>query len=301
MDKPNGALEGVQAEVGTVLEEKIVYKTQSPHCTCCTVWIDECPKDEHDPERHKMAEKARAKYAIIRRQDRHGPGFWKTDSIAINSAIIRAALVDVFSDYPTVDAHAVGLTFDAPFIPFVHRWEQLKGIRDDTNDEKVREHLSSLLTALGPDTEDAFLRLKNIQDTGYVRFDDLTLAFVCGETILHCDDGVLSAGILRDVDIKECMGTRICSFAAEVVDWNGKEFGLKTETWSLQTYSGSQQLVALDVHPLRIREDRETIESFLVDRGRSLEQFQGQHFRQYTGKAAINHRCKFIPVSRVGV
>ena len=290
-----------EAGIGTCLDEKLVYKAKSTYCSCCDVWEDDRPKDEHGAERNQQAEKARSKYAIIKRQDRHGLGVWKTDSIVINSKILRSHLANIFRDYPGVDAHALVLKFKSPFIPFVHRWLLLEQALESETDDTGKRHLALLIEILGPDTEDSFRRLKNLEDTGFVTFSDLTLAFICGETILHSEGCVLSAGRLNEVSIGKGQDITFCAFDVDVVDWNGSQFGIKNTQWALLEYTGSRRLSELQVHPFRVDTNQTATKDFLIARGRMFESLQGQHFRKYVGNALVENRQTYESVCRKSV
>jgi hypothetical protein len=64
----------------------------------------------------------------------------------------------------------------------VHRWEKFMEIHNRETDETAREHLMLLVDMLGPETKDSFTALKNIQDTGYVAFEDLSLVYISGRS-----------------------------------------------------------------------------------------------------------------------
>lgn len=274
-------------EIGAKIEVQLLYAGRAAYCSCCKVWDDEKPVDHADAHLRQLSEKQRQRFAILRRQDRHGRGTWKTHSIVINSKLIRERLTDVFRDYPNVDPHAVELSFTPPFLSFVHRWERLMHTLKEETDETARKHLTLLVDLLSPETEGLFKNLRNIQDTGYVTFDDLTLVYIFGEIVVQSFGGVVSAGILRDVSLTKELGIPAYVFTVDVVDWNGETFGVKKEQWALFEYKGSQRLTELSVLPLRSHPDLESITKDLIARGRIFRRLAGYHFRSYSGKASI--------------
>jgi hypothetical protein len=274
-------------EIGAVTEIKPLYEGRANYCTCCKVWDDEKPFDHDNAELRELEEKKRQRYAILRRQTRHGRGTWKTHSLVINSKTIRERLVTVFSDYPSVDPHAVELSFTPPFLPFVHRWEQLMQLRKEEKDELALEHLTLLIDTLGPETELSFRSLQNIENTGYVAFEDLELVYVLGETIVQISADIIAAGVLRDVSLKPKSGESVYVFSVDVVDWDGAKFGVKEELWYLEEYKGSRRLTELEILPLdKLPEPSQTKER-LIAQGRKFESLRGYHFCTYVGNAKV--------------
>lgn len=280
-------------EIGATAEVKPLYEGPRVYCTCCKVWDDEKPVGHDDAHRREMAEKQRQKYAILQRQCRHGHGTWKTNSIVINSKPLRHRLVSVFQDYPAVDPHAVELSFSTPFLPFVHRWDQLTQVLKAEKDEEAQKHLTLLIDLLHPEIEGSFEKLRNIQSTGFVTFDDLTLVYMSGEKVIQSQAGVVFAGVLRGVNFMEQAGAYF--FSVDVVDWNGDVFGVRKDLWKLFIYEGSRPLKELPILPLRCVQDPSGIEKVLVSRGKDFQRLAGCYFRSYTGKATI--RKTHIPVS----
>jgi hypothetical protein len=280
-----------ESQIGSKGEIKPLYSSRRGYCECCPTWTDEKPKDNgDDPELKKRLEKARGQDAILKRLQRHGDGEWNTHSIVINSGYIRERLLDVFMDYPNVDLHAVELVFRPPFLPFIHRWEQLLQVRDSESvaaDNPARDHLNLLIDLLGTDTEQSVKTLENIHRTGFATFDNLDLVYVCGEIVLNMNpQRPLSAGILRDVE-KICEG-QMWAFEVDVVDWDGEKFGVSKQTWSIDIYKGSRALTELAVVPLRVHPDPKGVRELLMARGRRFESLKGQHFQQYGKTAAAS-------------
>lgn len=223
----------------------------------------------------------------MRRQTRHGvDGGWKTHSIVVNSPVLKEKLAEVFKTYPSVDTSIPELVFDGEFTPFVHRWPQLCKLRDEETDQDAKSLLDLLIETIHPEIEKDFAVLEHFEKTGSISFAQARLAFVPGDTIISQRSGVQSAGSLQDVQlVSDGQGSSYYSLLVETVDWNGHKFGVAEVGWILHPFKGNQQLVDLDIFPLRIHKAQEDIKRELTARGKQFEQLCGQHLRFYAGKA----------------
>jgi hypothetical protein len=285
-------------EIGALTKVKSLYEGRGNYCSCCKVWDDEKPVDHDDAHLRELEEKKRQRYAVLRRQTRHGRGTWKTHSLVINSKIIRERLITLFSDYPSIDPHAVELSFTPPFLPFVHRWEQLMLLQKEEKSELALEHLTLLIDTLGPETEKSFKSLQNIETTGYVAFENLELVYVSGETIVQTSADVIAAGVLRDVSLMKDSGMSVYLFSVDVVDWDGVKFGIKKEQWILPEYKGSRRLTELEILPLDKFPEPQTTKEQLIAQGRKFESLRGYHFCTYVGNAKVlvdNSKILYAP------
>lgn len=308
------------------LGEKVVVKDLYPSgnsmCKCCIEWVEEPPFNK---EVESLAKKRgeHSACAIIRKREAHGGGQgWKTTSITINSPYIRSALQTIFSGYPSVDVNTPELLFEAPFIPFLHRWGAVEDTvqhgTDGTNSEhfverekatekehatqeeqvsgkttpdkakearKTKEHLDLLVGVLHPDLESFFGKMAQFKNTGYIHFEDLIWAFIPGETIISDVNGTIRAGICREsIIVSEPSGQYfLCTVA--VVDFNGLQYGVTTQNFRVDGYTGMKQLHTLQAYPLLGHPDSFKIREDLIARGNKAYSLRKQDFKSYNGKA----------------
>jgi hypothetical protein len=288
---PEEAEDGEQQETdfsfGEKSEIKSLYATNKSACDCCINWDEEKPYRE-DVETARKAKAEREKYAIVHKKVAHGGGNgWKTFSIDVNSPAVRKRLSTVFADYPAADIAALDLSFKPPFVPFVHRWDKFLQVQHDEKDDKALSHLKLLQHLLDSELEESFRAMEHLKRTGFVTFSNAILAFVPGETIVYTAGGTISAGILRQIDLRVSPynDTKYYVLRVDVVDWNGHTTGVKSDTWVLDEYEGNKRLIELDASPLKVHSDPEKIKLRLIQRGRLFEQLRGQHFKTYIGKA----------------
>jgi hypothetical protein len=279
--------QGTDISFGQKSEIKSLYATNTSACDCCMNWNEEKPYRE-DAETARTAKAERETYAIVHKMAAHGgENGWETFSIDVNSPVVRKRLSTVFADYPAADMAALDLSFKPPFVPFVHRWDKFLQIQLEEKNAIALSHLKLLQQLLDSELGESFRAMEHLKRTGFTTFSKAILAFVPGEAIVHTAEGSISAGILRQIDLRTSpnKNTKYYALKVDVVDWNGHTTGVKSDTWFLNEYEGNKRLTELDVSPLKAHSDPEKIRLRLIKRGRLFEQLRGQHFKTYTGKA----------------
>jgi len=285
------AEEGDQQETdisfGQRSEIKSLYAANTSARDCCINWNEEKPYRE-DTEIARTAKAERENYAIVHKMvAKGGEDEWETFSIDVNSPAVRKRLSTVFADYPAADIAALDLSFKPPFVPFVHRWDKFLQIQQEEKSVVALSHLKLLQQLLDSELKESFRAMEHLKRTGFTTFSKAILAFVPGETIVHTAEGSISAGILRQIDLRTSPhnNTKYYVLKVDVVDWNGHTTGVKSDTWLLNEYEGNKRLTDLDTSPLKAHSDPEKIRLRLIKRGRLFEQLRGQHFKTYTRKA----------------
>lgn len=277
--------------LGSLSEIKEVYGSKSMYCSCCTVWNDKKATGD-DIER---TETGRDRYAIIKRQKKHGAGSWKTHSVVINSPYIRKHMQHLFSEYPSVDFSAETLDFEAPFLPFAHRWEDLQKIYNNEVENTTKIHLKLLIDTLACETGKTIKALETIRKTGHVTFSNINLFYIIGEPLIQDQDSPPSAGMLRDIVLRQIDGApAFWVVSVNVVDWNGQVFGVTTRQWTIPEYKGSRTLKQIGIRSVRDSLNVDQTRKQLIARGRIFEQLAGCHLKSYDGKAEIKGYDSYI-------
>ncbi|KAM0425258.1 hypothetical protein ACHAPT_009576 [Fusarium lateritium] len=208
----------------------------------------------------------------------------RTRSIDIQSPKLKERLASVLSGYPHVDTAAPTVELRPPFMAFVHRWDRLLEAEKTAEGKKSKELLGLLRQTLEPELKDSFRALQEFDKTGYITFPNILVAFVPGEIVLRCQDGVFSAGILQDACIETTYeGDEICRLRTHVLDWDGVRFGYREKVWKFESFEGFRKVADLAILPLGAHPDQEQIKQRLVQRGRIFEELCGQHVTNYTG------------------
>ena len=68
----------------------------------------------------------RDKHYIIQRFDRGDDGVWTTSQFTILSPDMRRVLSTGLYRYPGLDLVLAEWTFQAPYVPLIHRWDQIQ-------------------------------------------------------------------------------------------------------------------------------------------------------------------------------
>lgn len=293
-DEGTKAEEVNSAEPDSQHEVYELYSAGKTTCQCCITWTDHNPFSDRDKDENSADAKKRREdsHAIVRRREAHGgESELKTHSIQINSAPIKALLGNIFADDLSIDASAPKLTFKPPFASLVHRWDQVLSAVEEEVNEKSQSSLSILSDILGPEIQESLDALKHLDKTGCIPYDQVVLAFIPGEVILHTSkSGEIEAGILRNVDIEKSIfdpENTQCIFTADTIDWDGERFGYRNVSWALNKYPDGRRLADLSVFPLRAHPRRYEIERELIDRGKRFEELRGMHFMSYNGSATF--------------
>lgn len=263
---------------------KELYASNKQVCKCCINWTEHKPFQGEDTE----AGDDEDHHIITRRRQPHGGrNTWKTHSIHIHSMKLRQALEAVFDDYPTVDIGALDLTFNAPFIPFCHRWERLLKFEKEEANAVTAKHLRKLQALIEPEIKNSLREMESFAKTGNITFASLGVVFLPGEIIIKASGDNLAAGILREVTLKNSDSEEFYVLTVGTLDWDGQRYGVLNKRWYLMTYAGSRQLMTLGVYPLRVVQNRREVEQNLIERGRKFEALRGKHVRKYVGKITI--------------
>ncbi|KLP13517.1 TOB3 (member of AAA-ATPase family) [Fusarium fujikuroi] len=87
-------------------------------------WLDEMPYgEEEDPVR--KAKRIRDTYAIVCGRYPTRESTWEVQTIWINNPILQDVLRGIMGDHPDWSFREGTFSFQKPFVPLVHHWEQL--------------------------------------------------------------------------------------------------------------------------------------------------------------------------------
>ena len=204
--------------------------------------------------------------------------------LQVNNPSLRSLLAKVLEGYPGLTEHYLE-AFPAPFLPFVHRWQDIKNIEATQSLEgEATKYWRLLIQNLERALQDSFKALEAIKTTNHVAFQELCLIFNPGTIVYRRDPS--SAGILRKCYLGE-RGALLID--VEVIDWDGFGCGLLAETWKVSEFEGQRSLDALSVAPLSRLSDEQNIRDKLIERGRKFE-----HYRENTVATYTNPSCSHV-------
>ncbi|EAQ89459.1 hypothetical protein CHGG_06078 [Chaetomium globosum CBS 148.51] len=269
--------------VGSVGEAKNIYKGSSDDDGNWT-WVDKYPDDVEEAAENEET----AKFAVVVRNQKSNDSRKKLEahSIIVQSPQIRAALSEIFADYPGVACELTRLEFEAPFKPFVHRWTEFqKYLEKPDLDEKTKEHMKVLVDILNYEIGDDVKTFQDYVKNGVVCFKDLWMIFQPGNVVVSAHQGPLSAFEMVETEYMQNNCGKFLQVRCDCVDYGGKEFGRYQEAINIPEFIGTKKITGLKVYPLHFHDDREGVTAKLIKRGATFETLAGHHYKQYAGKA----------------
>lgn len=144
-----------------------LYRHDCDYNSCASRW-SEFPSTDDD---HEALNKRSAKCSIVHRHVFEEKR-WITKSFTINSPAMRQFLLKALSKYQDLDMDLEEWTFQPPYAPLVHRWDQLANLRAKMKEEGAeKEAADELLTFLTLITALAVEHLAKTRDTKKVTFE----------------------------------------------------------------------------------------------------------------------------------
>ncbi|KXX75067.1 Mitochondrial sorting [Madurella mycetomatis] len=287
-DKEGEEKEKPKVPVGSISEAKHIYKGASDDDGNWT-WVDKYPDDVEEAAENEET----ATYAVVVRNQKSNDSRKKLEahSIIVQSPQIRAALAEIMADYPGVACELTRLEFEAPFKPFVHRWNELvKYLEKPDLDEKTKEHMKLLYDILNYEIGDNVKAFQDYVRNGVVSFKDLWMIFQPGNVVVAAYLGPLSAFEMVETEYMQNNCGKFLQVRCDCVDYSGKEFGRYQEAINIPEFIGTKKITGLKVYPLHFHEDKEAVAAKLIKRGEIFEQLAGHHYKQYQGKAITWNR-----------
>ncbi len=184
------------------------------------------------------------------------------------------------------------LSFEAPFKPFVHRWEQFNKAIHEQNDETTKEHLTLLFTTLKQELKETIAAKDDFIANGVITYEHLWTIFQPGCKVYSLEDS-------RDFATEFVQGNYVetpkygpCyQLHCVKVDWDGEKFGYATKYTLIPAFLGTRPITQLQSFPLDFHPNCALITGRLVARGRLFEHYQGYHYKAYKGIAIMQTRC----------
>jgi hypothetical protein len=288
-DLPDDLTQAV--EKGSRCDSKELYFVQREDDPTKFSLVEDKPANFGNEESGKTR-KAREAYAVnvLYRFD-DDVDEWVVSEVRVNSTKLHTALEKILEGYPGLTQHELK-SFAPPFLPFVHRWEDMIAYTDSVEkDTDTYEHLQLLRNVLEPLLEKSFNSIEEVKQTGHVAFSDLPLVLVPETTVLKHE--TQAAGIFRSCRYAKSNGfAGRYEISVDIVEWDGRRCGLCPQNWRVSEYAGLRALTSLAVSPLNGLPDETSIRQSMIERGRIYERLRGQHFLAFTDKSEdrVNER-----------
>ena len=285
----NGSVE--YAPTGTIPETRDLYETK-PDRHGRTSWTTEYPDDLNDPPENADS----AQYALLVRHKKSYDARKKLEihSIVVQSGLLKEVLGVVLKDYPGISTSLERVEFQAPFQPFVHRWEAFAAARDAETNPIAKTHVELLWRVLEEELRDTIREKNDHVANGVVRFDNIWTIFEPSTLVYSIDEDQDCVYRLRSGNFANTRCGRVYSLLVEYVDWDGEHFGYGSNTIQIPAFQGTQSIAKLVAFPLAHHPNAEDLRERLIRRGQLFEEHKGYHYMAYEG-VAIGWGC-FGPI-----
>lgn len=213
-------------------------------------------------------------YALLVRNRKSNDSHKKLeiDSIVVQSPILKRILGTVLKDYPGITTGLDRLEFEAPFEPFVHRWEQLEKARQAEQEPEAKIHLDLLWSTLELQLRDTLERKADHVAHGVITIKHIWTIFEPGCLIFMIDDG--RERLLRFTNGSFNAGDDY-ELECEYIDWDGERFGLEYESITISNFKGTASIEGLRAFPVEYHPSRSNLEERLIARGKVFEANKG--------------------------
>ncbi|KUJ21199.1 P-loop containing nucleoside triphosphate hydrolase protein [Mollisia scopiformis] len=282
--------------MGSTATEDVVPENKTPSPTsvtklyrhdceynCCASRWSEFPSTDDD---HVALDKKIAKISIVHRHVFEEKR-WVTKSFTINSLLMRQILVKALSKYQDLDMDLEEWTFQPPYAPLVHRWEQLATLRAEMKDGPEKNAADELINFLTPITASAVDHLAKTRETKKVTFEYIWQILPPGELAVTKLYGVDTVCRVVKYEKTEIQRIPVWIIHLEYVDWNGQNCGYAATKTVISAFSGYRRVTGLPVYPLSFEEDVTEIREKMIKRGRQFEKYRGYHFLTCNGKRVL--------------
>lgn len=278
----NGDGECSNAKPGMITDVKNLYQSK-PDNRGKTTWVDKYPNDLE--EAAENAETAR--YALLVRNVKCYDGRKKLqiDSVIVQSPLLKTVLGTVLKDYPGITTTLDRLTFKAPFQPFVHRWSKLVEALEAESDLETKTHLELFHRVLEAELRDDLKARDDFILNGVITYHTIWMIFEPGTVVFSVKDGQPCAVKFNNGNYQQTRCGNCYALGCQMVDWDGENFGLGNEQFSVWEFEGTMKITKLSAYPLEYHPNLNKVKDELCARGDQFEKLSGYHYKQYEGIA----------------
>ncbi|KAF5595219.1 P-loop containing protein [Fusarium pseudocircinatum] len=244
---------------GFILEVKDAF-AKFDHNGQFVKWLDEMPYGEVLKDIREI-KRVRGKYAVVCGRFPTKDSTWEVRTIWINNPVLQAILFDVFKDHPDVTSDEDILEFKAPFVPLIHRWEQLCKLAHDNAGSEKQDLMKLFVDMLKEELQDTLSRVKRIKETGCASWEDLKFVFKPGQLFFRSEDPI-AAGISQTY--------KGGFLSVHQIAWTGSDYSTFRSIFVVPVFHGTRPLSDLIVRPIWAcpENDVNSLKAALIRRGR---------------------------------
>ena len=278
---------------GMLSDIKNLYQTE-PDEDGDRAWTEKYPEYVVEPAENSET----LRYALLVRHRKSYDSHKKLeiDSIVVQSPLLKEILGSVLEDYPGVTTELDRLEFEAPFEPFVHRWERLEKARKVEQDQEAMSHLDLLWSTLEFQLRDTLKKRADHIAHGVITISSIWTIFEPGCLIFTIDDGRERLLCFETGSFNRC-GDYILD--CRYIDWDGKRFGSANKNLEIPKFKGTTSIIGLPAFPAEYHPTERKLKERLVARGRVFQAHKGYHYKLYDGIGISPLSTKYNVNSRI--
>ncbi|KAK3370625.1 AAA family ATPase [Podospora didyma] len=206
-------------------------------------------------------------------------------SLQVNSPALRNLLRDVVGYYPGQSFHTSAITIDFPAHCLYFCRNKLRAVLDEQEPgSDLAAHLPILLEFINEQHKDAIKEGDNFRAEGLMSYEHLWTIFEPESLVYATRIGqprIYKLNSFQYVD-NQCAALEL---NVDYVDYDGTNFGKRSETLRIPKFKGTAPIAGLPVMPLSFHPDPERVSRRVIARGRRWEKLSGQTFCEYKGVA----------------
>ncbi|KAK7046702.1 AAA family ATPase [Favolaschia claudopus] len=225
---------------------------------------------------------------VIRHFDEDEPEKERVEqtTVEVYSEHLKKILAKVISSYPSISFHTEHICLTLPVECLYHYLSELQAEAKtlaEGSDELV--HMNILLNFIETQFANTIEQVNNLRPQNLVSYDTLWTLFRPG-TIMHSKiRGYDRAFKVESYYTVKC-GQHVGFYSlGTFMDYDGKNFGKRTERLKIPPFAGSAFIPSLPFAPLDMRTRKDDIHAALMKRGERFQSMRGQCHGEYVGVA----------------
>jgi hypothetical protein len=207
--------------------------------------------------------------------------------LVVKSPHLKEALRKTISRYPGLNLNSEEISFRGLPKCFFHYRKELNAYGTTIQDPIAVQHLVFALqymyNTLHDEMSSYYSFMESPSVTPGLEFSNLWMAFRPGDLLYTRGDGVDQVLRFKEMEGEESYHR----VYADMLTFDGMNFGLKTKTFRIARYTGYSELRKLPIFPLEYHPDSDSVARIIRTRGRTFASLTGVHHRNYNGVAEV--------------
>lgn len=175
-------------------------------------------------------------------------------------------------------------TFHAPFAPLYFRYDEIQQAHRDTAEgTPLKTQLLLLIRLLGDVFSEAKTEIKRLQEGKLINFK-YSWAFFPKDCVVY-QPGSDCERVFKVVGTRYQSKPPAVVIEAKEIVFNGTNYSWDKVEFRMPCWEGNMKITDLPLYPLSYHKDPEPIIKRMADRGTRALNYQGLHYREYTGVA----------------